>query len=25
LVAPYDGNESGLVNVTNGETHPVVW
>jgi adenine deaminase len=25
LVAPYEGNESGLVNVTNGETHPVVW
>ena len=24
LVAPYEGNESGLVNVTNGETHPVV-
>lgn len=25
LVAPYDGNPSGLVSVTNGETHPVVW
>ncbi|MCB1123538.1 MAG: adenine deaminase, partial [Verrucomicrobiae bacterium] len=25
LVAPYEGNESGLVNVTNGKTHPVVW
>lgn len=25
LVAPYDGNEGGFVNVTTGETHPVVW
>ncbi|MEM1223083.1 MAG: adenine deaminase C-terminal domain-containing protein [Verrucomicrobiota bacterium] len=25
LVAPYEGNESGLVNVTNGMKHPVVW
>ena len=25
LVAPYEGNPSGFVNVTNGETHPVVW
>ena len=25
LVAPYEGNDSGLVNVTTGETHPVVW
>lgn len=25
LVAPYEGNPSGLVNVTNGESHPVVW
>jgi len=25
LVAPYAGNESGLVNVTNGQSHPVVW
>lgn len=25
LVAPYEGNVSGLVNVTTGETHPVVW
>ncbi|WP_269524820.1 adenine deaminase [Coraliomargarita parva] len=25
LVAPYEGNEQGLVNVTTGATHPVVW
>lgn len=25
LVAPYEGNDGGFVNVTNGETHPVVW
>ena len=25
LVAPYDDNPGGFVNVTNGETHPVVW
>lgn len=25
LVAPYAGNPGGLVNVTNGETHPVIW
>ncbi|WP_166425497.1 adenine deaminase C-terminal domain-containing protein [Paraglaciecola sp. 20A4] len=25
LVAPYEGNPSGLVNVTTGETHPVIW
>jgi len=25
LVAPYEGNPGGFVNVTNGETHPVVW
>ncbi|MEM6819693.1 MAG: adenine deaminase C-terminal domain-containing protein [Pseudomonadota bacterium] len=25
LVAPYPGNPGGLVNVTTGETHPVVW
>lgn len=25
LVAPYDGNPVGFVNVTNGETHAVVW
>lgn len=25
LVAPYEGNEGGFVNVTTGETHPVVW
>ena len=25
LVAPYPGNPSGFVNVTNGETHPVIW
>jgi adenine deaminase len=25
LVAPYKGNPGGLVNVTTGETHPVIW
>ena len=25
LVAPYEGNPGGFVNVTNGKTHPVVW
>lgn len=25
LVAPYDGNPGGLVNVTTGETHPIAW
>ncbi len=25
LVAPYEENPGGFVNVTNGETHPVVW
>ena len=25
LVAPYEGNPSGLVNVTNGKTHPIIW
>ncbi len=25
LVAPYESNPVGFVNVTNGETHPVVW
>ncbi len=25
LVAPYEGNPHGLVKVTTGETHPVVW
>lgn len=25
LVAPYEGNPGGFVNVTNGETHAVVW
>ena len=25
LVAPYEGNPGGFVNVTTGETHPVVW
>ncbi|MEM6708023.1 MAG: adenine deaminase C-terminal domain-containing protein [Pseudomonadota bacterium] len=25
LVAPYDGNPGGLVNVTTGETHAAVW
>lgn len=25
LVAPYEGNPAGFVNVTTGETHPVVW
>ncbi len=25
LVAPYEGNPGGFVNVTNGEIHPVVW
>lgn len=25
LVAPYEGNPQGLVNVTNGETHPIIW
>lgn len=25
IVAPYEGNASGLVKVTTGETHPVVW
>ncbi|MEP1553928.1 MAG: adenine deaminase C-terminal domain-containing protein [Paraglaciecola sp.] len=25
LVAPYEGNLGGLVNVTTGETHPVIW
>jgi adenine deaminase len=25
LVAPSKGNPAGLVNVTNGETHPVIW
>jgi adenine deaminase len=25
LVAPYDGNPLGFVNVTNGQTHAVVW
>jgi adenine deaminase len=25
LVAPYAGNPGGLVNVADGETHPVVW
>lgn len=25
LVAPYEGNPGGFVNVTNGETHEVVW
>lgn len=25
LVAPYEGNPVGFVNVTNGDTHPVVW
>ena len=25
LVAPYEGNEGGFVNVATGETHPVIW
>ena len=25
LVAPYEGNPQGLVNVTNGAIHPVIW
>ncbi len=25
LVAPYEGNPVGFVNVTTGETHPVIW
>ena len=25
LVAPYEGNPGGFVNVTNGATHPVIW
>ena len=25
LVAPYEGNPVGFVNVTNGEIHPVIW
>ena len=25
LVAPYEGNPGGFVNVTNGDTHPVIW
>ncbi|TGD74632.1 adenine deaminase [Mangrovimicrobium sediminis] len=25
LVAPYEGNPGGFVDVTSGETHPVVW
>lgn len=25
LVAPYEGNAGGFVNVTTGETHPVIW
>jgi adenine deaminase len=25
LVAPYKGNPSGLVDVTTGQTHPVIW
>ncbi|EED30400.1 putative AdeC3 adenine deaminase [gamma proteobacterium NOR5-3] len=25
LVAPYEGNPGGLVNITTGETHPVAW
>ncbi|MEE4661362.1 MAG: adenine deaminase C-terminal domain-containing protein [Halieaceae bacterium] len=25
LVAPYEGNPGGFVNVTTGQTHPVVW
>ena len=25
LVAPYQGNPGGLVNITTGETHPVAW
>ncbi|MEM1112499.1 MAG: adenine deaminase C-terminal domain-containing protein [Pseudomonadota bacterium] len=25
LVAPYDGNPGGFVDVTSGETHPVIW
>ncbi len=25
LVAPYEGNPGGFVNVTTGETHPVIW
>ena len=25
LVAPYEGNPQGLVNVTNGKTHPIIW
>lgn len=25
LVAPYEGNPSGFVNVTTGETHPIIW
>ena len=25
LVAPYEGNPGGLVNVTTGETHPIAW
>jgi len=25
LVAPYEGNPGGLVNVTTGETHPIIW
>ncbi len=25
LVAPYEGNDGGFVNVTTGERHPVIW
>eukprot|EP00903_Cladosiphon_okamuranus_P004420 g4418.t1 len=25
LVAPYEGNPGGFVNVTTGETHPIIW
>ena len=25
LVAPYEGNEDGFVNVTTGDTHPIIW
>jgi adenine deaminase len=25
LVAPYEGNPGGLVNVTTGETHAIAW
>jgi len=25
LVAPYESNPGGLVDVTSGETHPIIW